>query len=79
MAVEDFEVARIEARVPGVIVMDSEMPGIKYFFDSDQSRMVIAGQKGYAMFTMAQARVLARELADVIEQRQYFTERNLRK
>ena len=72
---EDFEVARIEARVPGVIVMDSEARGLKYLFDDDQSRMVIAGKKGFVMLSMDQARVLARELGKVVEQRQYFTAR----
>jgi hypothetical protein len=71
----EMEVERIEARVPGVIVMDSKARGLKYFFDDNQSRMAIGGQKGLVILSMRQARMLARELAEVIEQRQYFTER----
>ena len=71
----EAEVKKVEARVPGVIVMDSSAPGLVYFFDEDQSRMAIAGKKGIVMLSMTQAKVLARELSEVIEQRQYFTER----
>lgn len=70
---------KIERDVPGCIIIDSEERGLKYLFDGDKGRLVIAGHKGFTMLTINQARALLRELGGVLENRYFFTERKSEK
>lgn len=65
----------VERMVPGAIVIDSEVPDLFYAFDSDKSRLLVAGKKGYTMLTVHQATALLRELRDILELRGVFTMR----
>lgn len=61
------EADEIERRYEDVKGIESETAGLKYFYDSKRTAIVIAGQKGCAYLTAKQAYVLARELKDVLE------------
>lgn len=72
-----MEIARVEAKVPGVIAIDSTAKGLVYFFDDDKSRMVIAGEKGQTKLTMVQVKALLSELPEILEQKNFFTSREI--
>lgn len=74
---EMFDIARIEARVPGVITIEGSSPGLVYFFDHDKDRLVIAGRKGFTEMTVIQAKAMIKELPAILEDRHYFTEREI--
>lgn len=66
---------KIEIDHPDITIIDSKASGLKYLFDEDRSRFAIAGDKGFTILSIQQAKALRDELSDIIEMRAYFTGR----
>lgn len=62
----DQEAYRLENKYP-VRAIESEASGLKYVVDSDGRGIIIAGQRGMTGLSKRQARVLCRELPEILE------------
>ena len=71
----DKEAHNIEKDHPEIIIIDSKVKGLRYLFDDDKSRFVIAGKRGMVMLTIKQAEALKDELNDIVELRDFVTSR----
>lgn len=63
---------RLENKYPGVIVINSEDPDLKYIYHTGEKQGVaIAGYKGIAGLTINQAKALLEELPGVLRMMGY--------
>ncbi len=62
----DYEAYKLENRCPGVRSISSDDEDLKYFVDSEERGVVIAGIKGRAGLTVKQAKAVCRELPEIL-------------
>lgn len=63
----DLQVYALCNRIPGLLAIDSEVKGLKYIIDGEGQGIVISGMRGKTGLSIARAKAVAVELAQILE------------